>query len=150
MKVADLILLLAPLSDRTISLRHSGLLMALDRECLQVLDEENAVFEMPAPARVTLDDALCTLADWVRHAELRIAALEENGPAGIDYSELALNLDMSDLAGEVDRSDLAGYVDMSDLAQYVDMSDLAGHLNIDDAVEEAVNDTLRDARFRLA
>lgn len=131
MKVADLIALLAPLSERTISLRHSGLLMDLDRECLQVLDEENAAFEMPAPARVTLDDALCTLADWVRHAEIRIAALEENGPAGINYSELAENLDMSNLADEIN------------------LSDLAGHLDVDDTVTDAVNDTLRYARFRL-
>ena len=132
MKVADLILLLAPLSGRTISLRHGDRLMDLDRECLQVLDDESAAFEMPAPARVTLDDALCILTDWVRNAELRIAALEENGPAGIDYSELAEQVNMSNLADEIDKSDLADYLD------------------VDDTVVDAVNDTLRDARFRLA
>ena len=138
MKVADLILLLAPLSGRTISLRHGDRLMDLDRECLQVLDDESAAFEMPAPARasfaapVTLDDALRTLTDWVRNAESRIATLEENGPAGIDYSELAEQVNMSNLADEIDKSDLADYLD------------------VDDTVESAVNDTLRDARFRLA
>ena len=132
MKVADLILLLAPLSGRTISLRHGDRLMDLDRECLQVLDDESAAFKMPAPASVTLDDALCTLADWVRNAESRIATLEENGPAGIDYSELAEQVNMSNLADEIDKSDLADYLD------------------VDDTVVDAVNDTLRDARFRLA
>lgn len=117
MKVADLIALLAPLSERTVSLRCG--------DTLAVIDENLVEFWQPAPpARTTtLADALGVLADWMKQAESRITALEENGSTGdIDYSELASE---------------------------IDLSDLAGHLDVDDAVTDAVNDALRYARFRM-
>lgn len=131
MKVADLIALLAPLSERSISLRHGPLLMDLERESLRVLDDENAAFEMPgqpAPPAPTLADALGVVANWMKQAEERIAALEENGSTGdIDYSELAGEIDLSDLADEIDLSNLADHID----------------------IEDTVNESLRYARFRL-
>lgn len=124
MKVADLIALLAPLSERTIHLRCGDTLAELDREHLAVIDENLVEFWQPAPpARTTtLADALGVVANWMKQAESRITALEEKGTGDIDYSELA---------------------------NEVDLSDLAGHLDVDDAVTDAVNDALRYARFRM-
>ena len=129
MKVADLIALLAPLSERNVNFRQGDELVGFDRESLQVLDEDNALFCLPAPpARTTtLADALDVLSVWMKQAESRITALEENGPGGIDYSELA------------------GEIDLSDLADEIDLSNLADHLD----VEDTVNETLRYARFRI-
>lgn len=131
MKVADLIALLAPLSERTITLRHGDRVDELDRERLEVMDEDNVAFWMPAvsvPPAPTLAVALDMLTAWVKQAEERIVALEENGSTGdIDYSELADAVDLSDLANEIDLSNLADHID----------------------IEDTVNEALRYARFRL-
>lgn len=132
MKVADLIALLAPLSERTINLRCGDTLGAeLNREHLAVIDENLVEFwhpAPPAPPAPTLAVALDMLTAWVKQAEERLTALEENGSTGdIDYSELA------------------GEIDLSDLADEIDLSNLADHLDIEDTVNEA----LRYARFRL-
>lgn len=123
MKVADLIALLAPLSERNVNFRQGDELSTLGRESLQVVDENNALFCLPAPPAPTLAVALDMLTAWVKQAEERITALEENGStADIDYSELA---------------------------NEVDLSDLAGYLDVEDTVTEAVNEALRYARFRM-
>ena len=131
MKVADLIALLAPLSERNVNFRQGEELVGLDRESLQVLDENNALFCLPAPPAPSNEELLAhaetAIVNWMRAAERRIAALEENGPGGIDYSELA------------------GEIDLSDLADEIDLSNLADHLDVEDTVNEA----LRYARFRI-
>ena len=131
MKVADLIALLAPLSERNVNFRQGDELSTLGRESLQVVDENNALFCLPAPPAPpapTLAVALDMLTAWVKQAEERIVALEENGSTGdIDYSELAGEIDLSDLADEIDLSNLADHID----------------------IEDTVNESLRYARFRL-